>query len=691
MVSPVIKYPFFFLYFFFIIYVLYVYKAHIISKIKELLVNYWVFWILFLFLLIAFFFSDKIYISILKDLINVVVLLSLYLVLSIIIQGKKELADFIKGFSSIMVVFGILISILGLLDLFNIFSYNKYFLSNDVGSNKVDYNFTLLPVFYALIIVLYALVTKTFSTRKKVFLNLLLVIFSLQIFFSGSKRGSILLIVIILILLSAKVLVFFNWSLYLKKALSNLSFYLFSLTFISLCFYLFISYASFVYKNRFLEKMGSKDILSTKITMSNNLFRWFPLIDRNNNYIDFYKKFWSVVYDPREPDKGWSGLNIHQTIFPLSGDKVEIVPKGSRGMLMDSTFRGKTWDGDTYSITLIGWNQAEIGDSVKASIYCYVSKEFDGSSVELVLLFGKSKEIHGEYDLNKKGIWQKLETSDIGAGEEVKASFYFSKKGVIDFSSLKGQVIIAFPQFMITKTNGTKVNFYNSVSVNSVNPVLKNIKSQSCSKIHYFIEGEEHVSSDYVKSTLGIPFNLASIIQANKKDPLRKWINNFVVEDTSYHPFHSNIVLKKTSYISIDERLMRWQFALEIFAKEFKLSQKVFGGGFNFLNWYSYYFYNDKTRSDYPHNPFLSVLLYSGIIGLIFYLIVMYKVFFYYVKYFREYKLISIFFLITFFFSFFSAGSPFDPPVMGFFFILPFFLHHVNNLDTKPIGSENEH
>jgi hypothetical protein len=43
-----------------------------------------------------------------------------------------------------------------------------------------------------------------------------------------------------------------------------------------------------------------------------------------------------------------------------------------------------------------------------------------------------------------------------------------------------------------------------------------------------------------------------------------------------------------------------------------------------------------------------------------------------------EYKMLAIFFLITFFFSFFSAGSPFDPPIMGFFVILPFFIHSIN-------------
>ncbi len=136
---------------------------------------------------------------------------------------------------------------------------------------------------------------------------------------------------------------------------------------------------------------------------------------------------------------------------------------------------------------------------------------------------------------------------------------------------------------------------------------------------------------------------------------------------------------------------MHWQFARQIFTKEYNWNQKIFGGGFDFLNWYGYYFHKDKTRSDWPHNPFLSVLLYSGILGLLVYIVLMYKVFYFYIKYIKEYYILFIFFLITFFFSFFSAGNPFDPPMMGFFVILPFFIHSIHKQDiTEPEKMEIE-
>jgi len=60
------------------------------------------------------------------------------------------------------------------------------------------------------------------------------------------------------------------------------------------------------------------------------------------------------------------------------------------------------------------------------------------------------------------------------------------------------------------------------------------------------------------------------------------------------------------------------------------------------------------------------------------------------VLYFRHingYAVFLLLFSITFFFSFFSAGSPFDPPVMGFYMLLPFFINYVDNLKSESIDA----
>jgi hypothetical protein len=121
--------------------------------------------------------------------------------------------------------------------------------------------------------------------------------------------------------------------------------------------------------------------------------------------------------------------------------------------------------------------------------------------------------------------------------------------------------------------------------------------------------------------------------------------------------------------------LRRWQFAVQIFLKEYGFLRKLFGGGFNHLNWYGYYFDNDKTATDYPHNPLFSVLLYSGIVGLFLYLLLLSRAIIYYYAHFKRFYILAIFFLISSFFSFFSAGNPLDPPVMGFLIIMSTFIH----------------
>jgi hypothetical protein len=161
------------------------------------------------------------------------------------------------------------------------------------------------------------------------------------------------------------------------------------------------------------------------------------------------------------------------------------------------------------------------------------------------------------------------------------------------------------------------------------------------------------------------------------KDSFRNWISNLVNEDTTYRETKTILKVDTISKLFVDDRLSRWQFALKIYSNEYSLKEKIFGGGFKFLNWYGFFFLNDKTKTDYPHNPFLYILLYSGIIGLLFYFFLLYKVFYYYIKFLREYYLLFIFFLITSFFTFFSGGNPFDPPVMGFFVMLPFFIHSI--------------
>lgn len=276
----------------------------------------------------------------------------------------------------------------------------------------------------------------------------------------------------------------------------------------------------------------------------------------------------------------------------------------------------------------------------------------DIADIEIVDLNRDSTQPAFAYsELLDKGVWQKL--SLFAKCNDGDVSFYLnlSKTGVIDFSTLKGYVVFAFPEFEIINTKESSISIFDA-------------------------NGGSRIESNLFASSFS--FDLDNLKLDGKEDPIRDLVSKLVIEDTTYYGLENEIIIDTISNKFLGDRLMRWQFAQQVFIKEYGWKQKIFGDGFNFLNWFGYRFFMNKAVSDYPHNPFLSILLYSGIFGLLIYIIFIYRSFYYYIRYFADYQIFFIFFLICNFFSFFSSGSPFDPPIMGFFIILPFFINHIH-------------
>lgn len=70
---------------------------------------------------------------------------------------------------------------------------------------------------------------------------------------------------------------------------------------------------------------------------------------------------------------------------------------------------------------------------------------------------------------------------------------------------------------------------------------------------------------------------------------------------------------------SFSERTMRWEYATQRY-NESNIIQFLLGSGFDYLPDYAKKF-SPNLQEDYPHNPFLSALLYSGLAGLVIILI----------------------------------------------------------------------
>jgi hypothetical protein len=674
---PEFKYPFILLFFGLLVYCLAFKREKIFYQFSGFIREYYLAILLVVILIFSFLLSNKIYLLIFKDVINSIILLALLFLISFLVLTKDGLMKFYNVFFRLIVIFAFIISLDELFRILNIFTINPIVEINAslLTYKGIDYNFALLPVFLGMTGVLY-LMTSNKSKLLQIVYNLFLLFFSISVFLSSSRRGMIILGSVLFVLLLAQFFSFSKKKIFIKKIGENSRVYLVLLASFTILSFFLITRTSYLTKNRFLEKIGSKNILSAKVTIASRLFKYYQFIDKEILLSDFYNLIWTPEFDPRDPESSW-GRRMHKTIFPLTGKGTDIVPPGSKGYLMDSTCDASRWSGNALSYTVIGDAKSE-KDTIIASVFCYVSEDFNGSWARIIAGKGETTYANGKlYDLNNKGVWQKLTCKVFSPDNDVSFLMYFAKHGVNDFSTLKGFIVFAYPQIEITGkgevvyASGRKKQI---IDRKSQDRDLNYLKTKS-------------VPPEYYSAGLFLTrFNaLGSLMQnpGDQDDMVRKFTSRLVSEDTTYYGYKSDFSSQKVRNDFSELRIAYYHFALQIFIKEFNLRQKLTGGGFAFLNWYGYYFSNDKTKIDYPHNPVLSIFLYSGVIGLVLYLIFIYKVFFYYMKYILEYPLFIIFFLITFFFSFFSGGSPFDPPVMGFFALLPFFIHSVHKRNPE--------
>ena len=677
---PFLKYPFLVLYIFLGIYILIFYKHKILAEFKKIGYNYIIIFALFLYVLLSCIFSYKIYLMIVKDIFNILILFSTILILKILICDRKDLKFFLNSFVYLAIVFAVIISMQKIYYSLYISSY--YNLRIHKNEPAVDYNFALLPVFFGMICILYLFIHKS-SKFKILLFNLLLFLFSLIILPSGSKRGFLLFVIFFLIIFIIQFTGLLVKNSKISSLRKNSRWYFYTFSLFVLCMILIIPNTSVYFKNNILQKAGVKSIAHTKILITSSIYRYIHTLDKKLNYHNIYQKMWNPVFDPKDPDAWWGDGN-YKVVKNLSGKKVEMVPRGSKGYLLDSACLGLASPYHAYYFLQVRQDSVEEGDSIVASVYCFVSEDFNGGGAAL-RAEGSIKGNPDKFcDLNNKGCWQKLELPLNCLKGNIIIYFYMNKAGVANFSTLSGYVCFAYPEYKLIPS---RKKILNSSEQNKI--LDNNYTNEQLSAFSGFNQKMKHTSasSERIVESAFLNFQLCKyfteISMSEDRDPLRSWIAKIVSEDTIYHGYKANLYVDLINDEFGEDRISRWKFALEIFNKEYSMSQKIFGGGFNFLNWYGYYFLKDQKKADYPHNPFLYIILYSGIVGILLYIFFLYKAYHYYFKYIKEYYLFFIFFNITFFFTFFSGGNPFDPSIMGFFILLPFFIHSIHK-KTEP-------
>jgi hypothetical protein len=681
----------------FIIYLSIFYRKSIFYNIKVFLKNHLIIFLLFAILIISFLFSDKIYLLEFKDVVNSFILISFFCTLSILISDSRRLKVFLDLLLKLIPWFAIVISIVGLLQFFNVIVKPDFLINNNItgypfgNENQVDYNFSLLPVFFGMICILWNFpLNNNLNASAQ---NLLLLLFSVQVFFSGSKRGIFLMILILVLLFIGFLLSFRKNEDIYRKARNVSLYFLTSLIVLSMITYLCIVKTPYKFKNNFLCSIGSKNIVITKDKITKQFLKYASVIRPATGYKTIYKFLWTPALNPLDPDSGW-GSRIHKTIFPLTGDNVEIVPKNAKGYLMDYTCDPSYYKSidlcESYSI--LAELEANDGDRYEASVFCYMSDNFEVNSVSLAVgSRGVEKnlvkgELNSQYNFTKKNEWQKLHINFTCKKGEIQVLLSFYKSGVRNFLDQKGEIIFAYPQIIFVGRDSSK-----HIPISKSDLVLTSYLVNAHQKtpdlkqhqLAWINNNNKRIKAGFLDFNIRDLDNSASTI--GQSDPIRKIVSKFILEDTIYHGVKSNIFVNLDQSEFIEDRLTRWRFAYQIFSKEYTWPERLFGGGFNFLNWYGYYFLGDKRQTDYPHNPFLHILLYSGILGLSIYIYFLYKVYYYYIKYLQVYLLFFIFFLITFFFNFFSGGSPFDNIIAGFFVILPFFIHSIHKRELTQL------
>lgn len=164
--------------------------------------------------------------------------------------------------------------------------------------------------------------------------------------------------------------------------------------------------------------------------------------------------------------------------------------------------------------------------------------------------------------------------------------------------------------------------------------------------------------------------------------------NNLVATQVAEEEEENTVgsVLSDTNNLS-GNRMIRIKYAFDLFKNSSNYS-KIFGSGFDYMTLFGRNFFTKNKlpfHYDYPHNPFLSSLLYGGIISLL--ISVLFAISNFYMsfrlfKYMPEYFIIHLFF---FYFILFSFNSFFGVPeyilfsiILTRFYKLPTEESHVN-------------
>ena len=590
---------------------------------------------LLLVFILAFLFSDLHNVMIFKDIMQAIIFVVIIVLYSMEIKNINDYETFNRHFVYQVVAAAGLISVLGLIKMLFTLSGTTINFSKEIplytSSLNTDHNFFCLLVILGVLSIIYLFYNQKVSKLNSILLQLLLFLMSVSILFSTSRRGFVLFIILLILIIALSISNL--WSTLFKRI--NLK--LFGGLFLSFLLLIVLYFSTYNSKLFFGIKRSEFNLNLINKTLPELSYRYGSVFGMNIKSVEM---IFPIEFDSRYPYTRW-GKRIHEEVFPLTGENVGIIPEGTVGYKIDKRSDADTWNGNAYSYTSIerlykGDTAGMTTASFRASVYCFVSNDFNGSWVAIAAEGNSVGEKKKNYDPGLRNQWQKLDINFSSRRGIPPAYLYVVKEGTTDFESLNGYVIFAYPEYR--KISDTIL--YSTITT-------------------------ERKNGSYYSSFIG-----TEIIQTFFKRT-KLLFSQQTVQDTLNATAFGIIPSGELSY----SRVERWQYGYYIFKDKYTLKQKLWGDGFGYLSQFGSKF--GKSKLDYPHNPLISAFLYSGIIGGLIYLWFIGLVFYYYLKYRKYHMFFFVCFPVVFFFSFLSADNHFSIPIFTFFCIIPFFTRYL--------------
>jgi len=606
------------------------------------------------FIMLAF--TPNPQINLLRDAFNVLVIFSFVIALYLISYTPSGYQKVLNQVALYTTIISSLFALLGVLKLvLQFYGITFEFLKVEMlgyplgTSLSVDNNsFAMLCLLGLVLAIPYT--TRKLKIRYSLLLQLGLTFVVVGAFFSTSRRGLIIALLSLLICgLTWLVSIPFR-SERLKNLRVNTSLFLLLSVMVIGNFYWFVNHKSPTERYRFLYSHHFEKF--EVIHFINRMAVQEQLITNGNTeYSDVEWKLWGTEFDPRYPYTGWAENNF-KLVSEIKGKGAELVPEGVEAALVDSSVQGSTWGGHAYYYSIFFEAEGEAGSWYMASVYCYVSPDFSGDNVEIGVEHARSSTIEKAiYDLQARGSWQKLEVTFQADTAAYKVGLFMRINNALNIKGLKGYMEFAYPELYKIQTHREEL-----LASKVENKVDQQKDMQNVNPM------EEEVVQNPEEEQSGWFSNAARVLR-----------NFLSIADSSGQFRHS-----MSNDLFSGPRVDRWRYALYIYRYEYSPVQKILGGGFGYTRKFTDMF-RDKwrvTEYDYPHSPFLSVMLYSGIFGLIFYIWLLLGAVKYYWIYRRDFWPYGLAFIVTFFFAFFSSNNPFEPAVMAVFTVIPYFAHY---------------